>query len=82
MTMFIVRGFSSSQHPAGFGKLLLETAHTTEASASIEIDAWKARIQRNEASRVELIDCRVGGTLTDLNIQPYTYIPWPWRKRA
>jgi len=83
MTAFRVRGFASGRHPdqIPFGTLLLETSHTTETSAYVEIEAWKERMKRGEVSRVELVDQRVGGTLTNLDVQPHTDIPWSWRKK-
>jgi len=81
MSAFRVRGFSSGRHPMPFGTLLLETSHTTETSAYIEIEAWKERMKRGEVSKVELIDHRVGGKLTNLDVQLHTDIPWSWRKK-
>jgi hypothetical protein len=80
VTAFRTRGFAGSRHPGlvPFGALLLETTHTSEASAAIEIEAWQARMRRGEISRIELIDCRVGGTLTNLKIDGQTRIPWSW----
>ena len=76
---FRVRGFAGGRHPdAKFGALLLETVHSTETSAYVEIEAWKERMKRGEVSKVELIDCC--GGLTNLNVQPYTDIPWSWRR--
>ena len=35
-------------------------------------------MRRAEVSRVELIDMRPDGSLTNLNIGPETKIPWSW----
>lgn len=61
------------------GTLLLETTHTGEHSAAMEIEAWQERMKRGEVSRVEMIDLRPGGKLTDLNVHTHTAIPWSWR---
>ena len=37
-------------------------------------------MQRGEVSRVELIDLRPLGKLTDMDVQPHTEIPWSWKK--
>ena len=79
---FRVRGFAGHRHPNGIpaGTLLVETVHRSESSAYAEIEAWKARMQRGEASRAELIDLRSKGNLTDLNIHPWTEIQWSWKR--
>ena len=79
---FRVRIFAGGRHPKGIppGTLLLETTHKGESSAAVEIDAAKSRMARYEVSKVELIDLRIGGTLTNLNVFEYTEIPWSWAK--
>ncbi len=79
---FRVRGFAGSRHPRGapVGTLLLETTHKGESSAAAEVDAWKSRMARGEVSKIELIDLRVGGRLTNLNIFEHTEIPWSWTR--
>jgi hypothetical protein len=81
---FRVRGFAGGRHPNHIrvGTLLLETTHSSESSASAEIEAWKTRMNRGEVSHAELIDSRIGGWLTNLNIQPYTEIPWSWTSQS
>ena len=80
---FRVRGFAGAHHPRGarFGTLLLETTHRTESSAAVEVEAWQSRMTKRpgEVSHAELIDCRIGGSLTEMNIRPETVIPWSWR---
>ena len=78
MAAFIVRGFDAR------GNLLLETTHTTETSASIEIDVWQTRMARSgdRAARAELIDCRPGGRLTNIAVYSYTKIAWSWLKQT
>ena len=71
MRMFIIRGYAA-------GMLVLETTHTSEASAAIEVECWRDRMRRGEVMRCELIDCRPGGTLTNLYIYEHTVVPWPW----
>ena len=79
---FRVRGFAGGRHPCGarLGTLLGETTHKGESSAAVEIDAWKSRMARGEVSKVELIDLRVGGTLTNLNVFEHREIPWSWTR--
>ena len=79
---FRIRGYAGHKHPsgAGTGALVLETMHTTESSASIEIDAYFARMKRGEIGHVELIDCRPGGALTCMDVRPETPIAWSWVK--
>lgn len=75
---FKVRGFAGGRHPSGVkpGTLLLETTHKGERSAYIEVETWKERMRRGEVSKVELIDMRPLGKLTDLYVYDYTEIPW------
>lgn len=81
---FRVRGFAGGHHHGGvpFGILLVETTHVGESSASLEIEAWKSRMRDKpgDVSRAELIDLRLGGTLTNMNVRPETKIPWSWTK--
>lgn len=37
------------------GVLLLHTWHTSEASKNVEVEAWRARIRRGEATRCEVL---------------------------
>lgn len=78
---FRIRGFAGCKHPnhAPPGTLLLETTHKGESSAAMEIDAWKSRMRRGEVSKAELIDLRIGGKLTNLNIFEETEITWSWK---
>jgi hypothetical protein len=78
---FKIRGFAGDRHPRKPpGAFLVATAHKGEASASIEIEAWQARMRRGEVSRAELIDMRPDGSLTNYNIGPETKIPWSWSR--
>jgi hypothetical protein len=67
---FRVRGFAGSKHPgkAPFGVMLVETSHRGISSAQTETLAWAARIDRGEVSRVEIIDMRPGGKMTNLKL--------------
>lgn len=78
---FRIRGYAGGRHPREIrpGTLLLETTHKGEASASIEIECWQERMKRGEVSKVELIDMRPRGKLTDLNVHAHTVVPWSWR---
>jgi hypothetical protein len=71
---FTVRGFSAR------GQKMMETSHSTEASAAIEIEAWQARMGRGEVGHAELIDLRPGGRLTNLRVYRSTEIPWSWKR--
>lgn len=48
---FVVRGYNGRE-------LLLETWHRGEASLAVEVSAWRSRIARGEATRVEVEDRR------------------------
>lgn len=74
MVRFKIRGFRGQQ-------LLRETVHKNEISAYVELEAWRARMQRGDIGHVELIDCRPGGDLTNLHVYAETEIPWSWGKR-
>lgn len=77
--LFRVRGFAGHDHPyISHGRLLVDTVHDSESSASAEIDAWKVRMRRGQAERVELIDLRSDGALTNLTVTVDTDIPWSW----
>lgn len=81
MSCFKVRAFAGGRHrSAPAFTLLSETTHTTEVSAYVEIEALRERMLRGEVARAELIDQRVGGELTCLNVYNYTPIPWSWTK--
>ena len=73
-----IRGFAGTRYGIPFGTLLLETTHRSEASAFVEIEAWRQQMRRGEVSRVELIDMRSGKVhnLTNLNVYAHTHIPW------
>jgi hypothetical protein len=78
---FRITGFAGGRHPrAPFGTKLLVTSHKSEASAYAEIEAWRERMRRGEASKVELIDLRPGGNLTNVAVYQETQIPWSWRR--
>lgn len=77
---FKIRGYAGPRHPSlRLGTLLLETTHNGEASAYIEIEAWKTRMRGGYVTHVELVDLRPGGKLTNLMIYPETEIPWSWQ---
>ena len=69
--LFRVAGFRGQEK-------LVETIHSSEVSAFVEIEAWKARMRRGEVSRIELIDLRPNGELTNLTVCPETGIMWSW----
>ncbi len=78
---FKVRGFAGPRNPrhAPVGSLLVETVHKGESSAAIEIEVWQTRMRDGSASRVELIDMRPCGKLTNLQVYADTEIAWSWK---
>lgn len=83
---FRVRGYASPNYARQIGcapgALLVETTHNGESSAYVEIEAWLSRRRRGDVSKIELIDLRPGGNLTNLDIDLSTHIPWSWAKSA
>lgn len=83
MTDFTIRGYAGAKHSTlPVRALTLITTHGSEASAYMEIEAYRSRMKRGEISHVELIDNRPDGNLTNLNIYDHTDIPWSWAKRS
>lgn len=81
MSEFIVRGYAGFRHRVAKPyTLLMATTHSSEASAAVEIDAWKARMRRGEVSHCELIDQRPDGGLTNIRVDEDTVIKWSWVK--
>lgn len=79
MSDFIIRGYAGHKHPgARRGAMVLETTHKSEASASIEIEAYRERMKRGEIDHVELLDCRPGGALSNCDVRAHTPIAWSW----
>jgi hypothetical protein len=79
ITDFRVRGYAGARHPrVPVGTLLVETVHHGEASAYVTVTAWQQRMRCGEVGKIELIDCRTDGKLTDLDIGPSTQVPWSW----
>jgi hypothetical protein len=56
-----IKGYSGPQHPAVLarrmliGDLILDTYHLGEHSRDIEVAVWRDRLERGEASRIEVI---------------------------
>lgn len=86
MPQFRCRAFVGHLHPSYLhgavviGCLAIETVHSCELSAAVEIEAMQELMRRGHYGRAELIDCRPGGKLTCLRVYADTKVAWSWVK--
>jgi hypothetical protein len=69
--------FAGARHPgAREGERVYEVSLKGETTAALEIHVSQGRMRKGEILRAELIDLRVGGKLTNLDVRADTQIPW------